>query len=245
MRLGGPRSIQLAVKAPVLRRGGHRRGLCALLLAHGRVFALNPALDVSQYVHTAWKIRDGFTKGTISAIAQTPDGYLWLGTGVRPAALRWRRGTVPWQPPPNQRLPSDEIVSLLAAATGRCGLGRAKVSPAGRTGSSSTTQSSAGSYIGRLARRSGRHDLDRPGCVNRMDAHARFRRRASRATVRTGVLATDAVRIVRGPAGQPLGRNGRPVCGDGSRARQRSIRLPTEANGIQGLREDERWRAAD
>jgi signal transduction histidine kinase len=43
-------------------------------------FALNPALDVSQYAHTAWKIREGFSKGTIFAIAQTTDGYLWLAT---------------------------------------------------------------------------------------------------------------------------------------------------------------------
>ena len=43
-------------------------------------FALDPALDISQYAHTSWKIRDGFTKGTINSIAQTPDGYLWLGT---------------------------------------------------------------------------------------------------------------------------------------------------------------------
>src|SRR5262249_22061100 len=38
------------------------------------------ALDLSQYAHTPWKVRDGFVKGAISSIAQTPDGYLWLGT---------------------------------------------------------------------------------------------------------------------------------------------------------------------
>jgi len=43
-------------------------------------FALDPALDISQYAHTVWKIRDGSFKGVIQAIAQTPDGYLWLGT---------------------------------------------------------------------------------------------------------------------------------------------------------------------
>ena len=56
-------------------------------------FALNPALDASQYAHMAWPIRGGFAQGAIVAIAQTPDGYLWLGTefgllrfdGVRPA----------------------------------------------------------------------------------------------------------------------------------------------------------------
>ena len=45
----------------------------------GCSFALNPALDISQYAHTAWRVRDGFPVGTIFAMAQTPDGYLWLG----------------------------------------------------------------------------------------------------------------------------------------------------------------------
>jgi hypothetical protein len=47
-----------------------------LLAASGPALALNPALDVSQYAHTAWKIRDGFPKGFITTFAQTCDGYL-------------------------------------------------------------------------------------------------------------------------------------------------------------------------
>src|ERR1700740_3182738 len=43
-------------------------------------YALDPALEVSQYAHTAWKIREGFSKGRITSFAQTRDGYLWLGT---------------------------------------------------------------------------------------------------------------------------------------------------------------------
>jgi ligand-binding sensor domain-containing protein len=61
----------------------YRRAVLALgiLLACCRcAFALDPSLDVSQYAHTSWKIRDGFSKGAIHTIAQTPDGYLWLGT---------------------------------------------------------------------------------------------------------------------------------------------------------------------
>ena len=46
----------------------------------GSAVALDPALDISQYAHTAWKIRDGFAKGAVTAMAQTADGYLWLGT---------------------------------------------------------------------------------------------------------------------------------------------------------------------
>ena len=47
----------------------------AILLAYcACAFALDPALDVSQYAHTAWRMRDGFVKGQITSFAQTPDG---------------------------------------------------------------------------------------------------------------------------------------------------------------------------
>src|SRR5215831_14422043 len=99
--------------------------LAGLILACPSAFALNPALDLSQYAHTAWKVRDGFVKGAISSIAQTPDGYLWLGTefgllrfdGVRP---------VPWQVPAGQALPSTRIFSLLAARDGTLWIGTSK-----------------------------------------------------------------------------------------------------------------------
>src|SRR3977135_3265111 len=79
--------------------------------------ALNPSLDVSQYAHTAWKIRDGFTKGQITSIAQTPDGYLWLGTEFGLLRFDGVRN-VPWQPPADQRLPNSWIRSLAAAPHG-------------------------------------------------------------------------------------------------------------------------------
>ena len=54
--------------------------LFMMLFACACAFALDPSLDVSQYAHTAWRIRDGFSKGITTAFAQTADGYLWLGT---------------------------------------------------------------------------------------------------------------------------------------------------------------------
>jgi ligand-binding sensor domain-containing protein len=85
-------------------------------------FALNPALDVNQYAHTAWKIRDGFSKGAINSIAQTPDGYLWLGTELGLLRFDGVRN-LPWQPPKNQRLPSNVITHLLAARDGTIWIG--------------------------------------------------------------------------------------------------------------------------
>src|SRR5262249_16901645 len=78
-----------------------------------RAFALNPSLDLSQYAHASWKISDGFSRGVILAIAQTPDGYLWLGTETGLFRFDGVKSTA-WHPPPNQRLPSDYVQSLLA-----------------------------------------------------------------------------------------------------------------------------------
>jgi signal transduction histidine kinase/ligand-binding sensor domain-containing protein len=79
--------------------------------------ALDPALDVSQYAHTAWRIRDGFTKGHITSVAQTPDGYLWLGTELGLVRFDGVR-VVPWQPPAGEQLPSKYISRLLVARDG-------------------------------------------------------------------------------------------------------------------------------
>jgi signal transduction histidine kinase/ligand-binding sensor domain-containing protein len=84
--------------------------------------ALNPDLDVSQYAHASWKVRDGFTPGTITKIVQTPDGYLWLGTefglyrfdGVR---------AIPWQAHLHEDFLSRHVYGLLAARDGTLWIG--------------------------------------------------------------------------------------------------------------------------
>ena len=86
------------------------------------VFALNPSLDVSQYAHTAWKNGEGFSKGLIHSIAQTPDGYLWLGTEFGLLRFDGVRA-VPWEPPEREHLPSSDIRSLQGARDGRLWIG--------------------------------------------------------------------------------------------------------------------------
>src|SRR5258708_36142567 len=67
LAIAGLRTVQLSILlAGVL-----------LALCPG-AFSLNPGLDVCQYAHTSWNILDGFTMGSITSIAQTPVGYIWL-----------------------------------------------------------------------------------------------------------------------------------------------------------------------
>jgi signal transduction histidine kinase/ligand-binding sensor domain-containing protein len=42
--------------------------------------ALDPARIVSQYLHDSWRTEKGLAGASITAIAQTSDGYLWIGT---------------------------------------------------------------------------------------------------------------------------------------------------------------------
>jgi signal transduction histidine kinase/ligand-binding sensor domain-containing protein len=122
---------------------------CALLVWCPRAFALNAALDASQYIHTAWKVRDGFTKGTITSIAQTPDGYLWLGTELGLLRFDGVR-TVPLQLRANQQLPSTAIQSLLVARDGTLWIGTDRGLANWRNGQLTRYEALAGSYVGAL-----------------------------------------------------------------------------------------------
>ena len=84
--------------------------------------ALNPALDLSQYSHASWTIRDGALKDAISAIAQSRDGYLWFGTQFGVLRFDGVKYHV-WQPPAGQHLPSNYIRSLLGARDGSLWIG--------------------------------------------------------------------------------------------------------------------------
>ena len=85
--------------------------------------ALNPALDINQYAHSSWKLDEGFFKGAVHSIAQTPDGFLWLGTEfglVRFDGVR----TVEW--PIQGSVPARQIRNLLAGRDGTLWIGTAR-----------------------------------------------------------------------------------------------------------------------
>jgi len=111
------------------------------------LFALNPTLDINQYGHTAWKIRDGFFKSVIISIAQTPDGYLWFGTEFGLLRFDGVRA-VPWQPPNGEELPSNYIRSLLVSRDGTLWIGTAKGLSSWKDGKLTQYSQTAGRIIG-------------------------------------------------------------------------------------------------
>lgn len=78
--------------------------------------ALDSQKSITQFVHTAWTDKDG-APANITAITQTKDGYLWLGTptglvsfdGIRFVHFEARAG---------EDLPAKTIRSLLASRDG-------------------------------------------------------------------------------------------------------------------------------
>src|SRR5271154_6835447 len=86
------------------------------------VSALDASRQISQYGHAAWRIEDGVFAGTPNVMAQTTDGYLWIGTQaglMRFDGVRF----VPWKPPEGNELPSSRINSLLGARDGSLWIG--------------------------------------------------------------------------------------------------------------------------
>ncbi len=106
--LVGARWIRLALAVTALA--------CACL-ASAEARALDRTRDLTQMRHTAWTLRDGVPP-YINAVAQTPDGYLWLGTVTglyRFDGVRIERF--------EQRLPGDTVLSLAVAASGELWIG--------------------------------------------------------------------------------------------------------------------------
>ena len=95
---------------------------CMLSVWMPCALALDPTLEVNQYSHTSWKIRDGFSRGFITAFAQGRDGYLWLGTELGLLRFDGVRAT-PFQLPAGMSLPHDQVRALTTARDGTLWIG--------------------------------------------------------------------------------------------------------------------------
>lgn len=90
--------------------------LCVLWFSCASVRALDLGISLPQFHHTAWTLKDG-GPGQVQAIAQTRDGYLWLGTPnglFRFDGVRFES----FDALGDQRLAHRDVFSLAAEASG-------------------------------------------------------------------------------------------------------------------------------
>src|SRR5215467_283777 len=77
--------------------------------------------SLGQYSRTAWNQQDGLPQDTITAIAQTADGYLWLGTNEGLARFDGYEFTL--FNDVRGDLPSNSITTLTVAPDGSLWIG--------------------------------------------------------------------------------------------------------------------------
>jgi signal transduction histidine kinase/streptogramin lyase len=99
-----------------------RSVLLILVVLSQRCSALDPQHHIAQYGHSAWRLEEGFFDGAPSAIAQTSDGYLWIGTSTGLVRFDGAR-FVPWRSSGANTLYRGQIFSLLASADGSLWVG--------------------------------------------------------------------------------------------------------------------------
>ena len=78
--------------------------------------ALDPQKAISQFVHTVWTDREGAPQN-IQALAQTRDGYLWLGTPTGLYRFDGARFAL-FEPPGGGKFPASRVRTLLASRDG-------------------------------------------------------------------------------------------------------------------------------
>jgi ligand-binding sensor domain-containing protein len=87
-----------------------------LALACSCAAAFDSDRTIAQFAHTAWGPKDG-APSEVHALAQTTDGYLWLGTATglfRFDGMRFER----YEPPSGQSFSQRNVYSLFASSDG-------------------------------------------------------------------------------------------------------------------------------
>lgn len=74
---------------------------------------LDPAKALTQYIHQSWQADNGLPQSSVLAIAQTPDGYIWLGTEEGLASFDGVHFNV-YEKRNTPELPSNTVTALLA-----------------------------------------------------------------------------------------------------------------------------------
>lgn len=101
-------------KRQLLRRFFSLCFVCAFCCSF--VFALDRDRTLTQFHHTAWTAKDG-APSQISSLAQTEDGYLWIGSARGLYKFDGVEFTQ-YMPPASVSFPSNNVSSLLATPDG-------------------------------------------------------------------------------------------------------------------------------
>src|ERR1700674_4663399 len=91
--------------------------LCGSYVAYG----LDPHKSLTQYSRTVWTQQHGLPQDTVRAIAQTDDGYLWLGTDE--GLARFDGYDFVTLTKEKARMPSNSITALAAGKHDTLSLG--------------------------------------------------------------------------------------------------------------------------
>jgi PAS domain S-box-containing protein len=92
-----------------------------LLVSSPAIRAISPPAHFGQYAHSSWTSRDGYSLGAVFAMAQTPDGYLWLASQNGLVRFDGEK-FMPWRPPAGKQLPNRPY-SLLVSRDGTLWMG--------------------------------------------------------------------------------------------------------------------------
>ncbi len=119
-----PAALLRILRLSVLRLGVRQGflGLASLLLAAAVAWGLQPSTPLANYNRQSWVMENGLPQNTVQALAQTRDGFLWLGTEVGlvrfdgVAFQLFDRNTTP-------ALPENDVRCLLAAKDGALWIG--------------------------------------------------------------------------------------------------------------------------
>jgi len=84
--------------------------------------ALEPTTPLASYSRQAWVMENGLPQNTVQALAQTPDGFLWIGTEVGLVRFDGVSFTV-FDKSTTPALPGNDIRCLLAAHDGALWIG--------------------------------------------------------------------------------------------------------------------------
>jgi ligand-binding sensor domain-containing protein len=96
-----------------------------LLVWSGNALALDSRRELSQLSHEVWLTESGLPQNTVHSIAQTPDGYVWIGTEEGLARFDWIRFTV-FDKQKTPELKSNYIRALLVDRQGALWIGTAE-----------------------------------------------------------------------------------------------------------------------